>query len=129
MPIKQAALDAGADDAGICEYRESWTYTDRPRPIGRWVVVMAFAHDYDRLNTAPDEDAYIEVMAQYGRAGMAAKRLANWIRERGWPAESKTGPMTEDGGDRSNHPGKVGELGKHGSMIPAAIEAGLGEPG
>ncbi len=110
--IKQAALDAGADDAGICEYRESWTYTDRPRPIGRWVVVMAFAHDYDRLNTAPDEDAYIEVMAQYGRAGMAAKRLANWIRERGWPAESKTGPMTEDV-----------------LMIPAAIEAGLGELG
>ena len=111
-PIKQAALDAGADDAGICEYRDSWTYTDRPRPAGRWVVVMAFAHDYDRLNTAPDEDAYIEVMAQYGRAGMAAKRLANWIRERGWPAESKTGPMTEDV-----------------LMIPAAIEAGLGELG
>ena len=110
--VKQAALDAGADDAGICEYRDSWTYTDRPRPVGRWVVVMAFAHEYERLNSAPHEDAYVEVMAQYGRAGMAAKRLADWIRERGFPAEAKTGPMTEDV-----------------LMIPAAIEAGLGELG
>lgn len=110
--VKRAALEAGADDAGICEYRDSWTYTDRPRPVGRWVVVMAFAHEYERLNSAPHEDAYIEVMAQYGRAGLAAKRLANWIRERGFPAEAKTGPMTEDV-----------------LMIPAAIEAGLGELG
>ncbi len=110
--VKRAALEAGADDAGICEFRDSWTYTDRPRPVGRWVVVMAFAHEYERLNSAPHEDAYIEVMAQYGRAGIAAKRLANWIRERGFPAEAKTGPMTEDV-----------------LMIPAAIEAGLGELG
>lgn len=110
--VRRAALDAGADDAGICEYRDSWTYTDRPRPAGRWVVVMAFAHEYGRLNSAPHEDAYIEVMAQYGRAGVAAKRLANWIRERGFPAEAKTGPMTEDV-----------------LMIPAAIQAGLGELG
>ena len=110
--VRRAALEAGADDAGICEYRDSWTYTDRPRPAGRWVVVMAFAHEYGRLNSAPHEDAYIEVMAQYGRAGVAAKRLANWIRERGFPAEAKTGPMTEDV-----------------LMIPAAIEAGLGELG
>ncbi|MYB15128.1 MAG: 4Fe-4S dicluster domain-containing protein [Rhodospirillaceae bacterium] len=110
--VKRAARDAGADDAGICEYDESWTYTDRPHPAGRWVVVMAFAHEYERLNSAPHEDAYIEVMAQYGRAGIAAKRLANWIRERGFSAEAKTGPMTEDV-----------------LMIPAAIEAGLGELG
>ncbi len=110
--VRQAARDAGADDAGICEYRDSWTYTDRPRPDGRWVIVMAFAHEYDRLNSAPHEDAYIEVMAQYGRTGVAAKRLANWIRERGFSAEAKTGPMTEDV-----------------LMIPAAIEAGLGELG
>ena len=110
--VKRAALEAGADDAGISEYRDSWTYTDRKRPAGRWVVVMAFAHEYDRLNSAPHEDAYVEVMAQYGRAGIAAKRLANWIRERGFPAEAKTGPMTEDV-----------------LMIPAAIEAGLGELG
>ncbi len=110
--VKQASLEAGADDVGISEYRDEWTYTDRPRPVGRWTIVMAFSHDYDKLREAPDAAAYLEVMAQYGRAGMAAKKLANWIRERGFAAEAKTGPMTEDV-----------------LMIPAAIEAGLGELG
>jgi len=110
--VKQAALEAGADDVGVCLYQDEWTYTDRARPKGRWVVVMAFSHEYDNLNTAPNADAYIEVMKQYGRAGKAAKRLSNWIRDRGYVAEAKTGPMTEDV-----------------LMIPAAIEAGLGELG
>jgi len=110
--VKQAALDIGADDAGICDYREEWTYTDRPPPQGRWTIVLAFAHAYDNLRRAPDEEAYYEVMAQYGRAGTTAKHLANWIRERGYVAEAKTGPMTEDV-----------------LMIPPAIEAGLGELG
>lgn len=110
--VKAAALDCGADDAGICRYRPEWTYRDRPHPRGGWVVVMAFAHAYDKLKTAPDERAYIEVMAQYARAGGAAKHLANWIRARGYHAEGKTGPNTEDV-----------------LMIPAAIAAGLGELG
>jgi len=110
--VKQAALDAGADHVGICAFRDEWTYTDRPRPSGRWVVVLGFQHGYDNLKTAPHEDAYVEVMDQYGRAGIAAKKLASWIQERGFVAEAKTGPMSEDV-----------------IMIPAAIEAGLGELG
>ncbi len=110
--VKNAALECGADEAGICEYRPEWTYVDRPQPNGKWCIVMGFEHDFEELATAPDESAYIEVMNQYGRAGGAAKKLANWIRERGYPAEAKTGPMTEDV-----------------LMIPAAIEAGLGELG
>lgn len=110
--VKAAARELGADDIGICLYQDEWTYTDRPRPVGKWTIVLAFKHTYDNLNTAPDEDAYIEVMAQYGRAGITAKKVTNWIRERGFPAEAKTGPMTEDV-----------------LMIPAAIEAGMGELG
>ena len=110
--IKQAALHAGADDVGICEYRDEWTYTDRPRPKGRWTIVMAFQHDYDNLKIAPGEDTYIEVLAQYHRAGATAKKVASWIQERGFVAEAKAGPMSEDV-----------------IMIPAAIEAGLGELG
>jgi epoxyqueuosine reductase len=110
--VKAAARDCGADDAGICLYRPEWTFNDRPQPRGKWVVAMAFAHDYDNMRTAPHEKAYIEVMAQYARAGGAAKHLANWIREQGYFAEGKTGPNTEDV-----------------LMIPAAIEAGLGELG
>jgi epoxyqueuosine reductase len=110
--VKQAALDSGADQVGICKYLPEWTYVDRQQPMGKWAVVMAFSHDYDALNSAPDVDSLIEVMNQYGRAGKAAKHLTNWIADQGYLSEAKTGPNSEDV-----------------LMIPAAIAAGLGELG
>jgi ferredoxin len=110
--IKAAALEMGADDVGICLYDPEWSFADRPVPQGKWAIVMAFEHAYDNLSAAPDDATYIEIMRQYGRAGLSAKKLANWIKDRGHFAAPKTGPMTEDV-----------------LMIPAAIQAGLGELG
>ena len=109
---KAAALEMNADDVGICAWRQEWNFPDRPPPRGQWAIVMAFAHDYDNLKTAPADSTYVEIMAQYERAGSTAKHLANWIRDQGHFGEPKTGPMTEDV-----------------LMIPAAIEAGIGELG
>lgn len=110
--VKEAALEVGADQVGICEYRPEWTYDDRPVPRGKWAIVMVFAHDYENLKTAPHDDAYIEVMTQYARAAKTSKLLANWIRKKGWYADPKMGPNTEDV-----------------LMIPAAIAAGIGQLG
>lgn len=110
--VKAAALEIGAADVGITAWREEWNYPDRPAPPERWAVVMAFPQDYDHMIAAPADSAYIEVMDKYEAAGNTAKHLANWIRERGYAASPKTGPMTEDI-----------------LMIPAAIEAGMGELG
>lgn len=110
--VKQAGLDCGADVSGICEFDAEWTYDDRPVPKGKWTIVLGFAHDYENLKLAPSMNTYVEYVDQYARAGRTAKLLANWVRDQGWDAEAKTGPLSEDV-----------------LMIPAAIAAGLGELG
>ena len=109
--IKES-LEIGAEQVGVCEYNPDWTFADRPQPEGKWAIVLAFSHDYLRLNKAPDQDTYSEIIDQYGRAAMTAKLLANWIREQGWYADPKMGPNTEDV-----------------LMIPAAVAAGIGQLG
>ncbi len=116
--VKQAALDLKADDAGICVWNSEWTYPDRPAPKGTRAIVLAVIQSYDEMKPAPSISAFVEMMAQYERAGSSAKNLANWIRDRGWFAEAKTGPSTED---VLMIPPAIasgmGELGKHGSLI------------
>ncbi len=122
--VKDAARALKADDVGICAWQADWAYPDRPAPQGKWAIVLAFGQDYAAMKSAPSDDAYIHVMAQYERAGSTAKHLANWIRDRGHFAAAKTGPMTED---VLMIPPAIaaglGELGKHGSMIHRKLGA------
>ena len=67
--IKAAARKAGADDVGICAYRAEWSFVDCPAPQGKWAIVMAFEHAYEKMDAAPADAAYLEVMRQYARAG------------------------------------------------------------
>lgn len=75
--IKAIALEVGADDVGICAYRDEWYYDDRPVPQGKWAIVMAFKQSCESMLAAPAVESYVEVMGQYGRAGETSKRLAN----------------------------------------------------
>lgn len=84
------------------------------------IIVLGVAHDYEEISQAPGTRGGAEVLKQYGRAGAAAKRVANWLRSLGHPARPVTGPMT---GEILMIPPALdcgfGELGKHGSIISA----------
>ncbi|MFC3612250.1 4Fe-4S dicluster domain-containing protein [Lutimaribacter marinistellae] len=102
---------------GVAEMRPEWVFEGFEIPQTR-VIMLGVQHEYERIATAPEPTAGLEVMAQYARAALAAKTVAGWLREQGWPAEPVTGPMT---GALAMIPPAIacgfGELGKHGSII------------
>ncbi|MET0791928.1 MAG: 4Fe-4S dicluster domain-containing protein [Polyangiaceae bacterium] len=110
--IERIALECGADDVGITAMKSEYVFEGHAVPSQRWMIVIAVAQDYEAMKTAPSVRALVEVTHQYARGTRAAKGIANWLRERGHDALPYGGPMA-------------------GSflLIPAAIEAGLGELG
>jgi ferredoxin len=110
--LKRAALAAGADDVGVTAMRAGYVYQGHEVPSQRWMILIALAHDFAAVATAPSSRALIEVTRQYARGIRAARALASWIRQQGYDAQPYGGTMA-------------------GSflLIPAAIDAGLGELG
>ena len=109
--VKQTALAREADQVGIARMNQEWVFEGYEADY-EWIVVLAVAMEYAELATAPDDRSQTEVQKQYDRGSRAAIRLASWMRENGWDAMPHGGPVA----------GPV-------VMIPAAIEAGLGELG
>jgi epoxyqueuosine reductase len=110
--VKRAAIESGADDVGVALLRTEYVFEGHEIPPYRWMVVIAVEHAYDAMKSAPSMRALVEITRQYARGTRAAKGLANWLRRQGQDAFPYGGPMA-------------------GSfvLIPAAIEAGLGELG
>lgn len=109
--VKEASLAREADQVAITRLKPEWIFEGYEAPY-EWMVMIAVAMDYDCLKTAPSAKSQTEVQKQYARGTRAAYKLAAWMREQGWDALSHGGPQA----------GPV-------LMIPAAIEAGLGELG
>lgn len=109
---KAAAVEFGADDVGVAAMRADYVFEGREVPPYRWMVVIAVAQSYQAMKAAPSMQTLVEITRQYARGTRVAKSLANWFRARGQDAFPYGGPMA-------------------GSfvLIPAAIEAGLGELG
>jgi epoxyqueuosine reductase len=110
--VKRAAAESGADDVGITLLRAEYVFEGHEVPQYRWMVMIAVEHAYDALKAAPSMRTLVEVTRQYARGTRVAKGVANWLRRQGQDAFPYGGPMA-------------------GSfvLIPAAIEAGLGELG
>jgi ferredoxin len=110
--VKRAAAQCGADDVGVTPMRADYVFDGHDVPKYPWMIVLAVEQAYDAMAEAPSMRSLVEVTRQYARGTRAAKGLANWLRAEGYDAFPYGGPMA-------------------GSflLIPAAIEAGLGELG
>ncbi len=123
--VKAAALAAGADAVGITRMQPQWVFDGYDVPQ-QWVIMLAVAHDWDALHTAPAETAAAEVIRQYGRGIRVAKETAAYLRNSGHDAVPHGGPMA--------YPmllvpaaiaAGLGELGKHGSLINRTLGSNL----
>lgn len=96
---------------------EGYAIDDQPN-----VIMLGFSHDYEELRqvpgTAENGRGPAEVGRQYARCTRASYALAAWIRRQGFNAKPFPGPRADalllipaaiDAG--------LGELGKHGSLI------------
>lgn len=123
--VKAAAYAAGADAVGITSMQPQWVFEGH-EVTQRWVIMLCVAHDWEALQTAPEETAAAEVIRQYGRGIRVAKQVANAIRHDGHDATPHGGPMA--------YPmlllpaaiaAGLGELGKHGSLIHPTLGSNL----
>lgn len=94
------------------------------------VIILGIVHDYEELRQVPSspENArgITEVGRQYARGTRTSYALANWIRRQGYTAKPFPGPRASalllipaaiDAG--------LGELGKHGSLINRSYGSNL----
>ena len=113
--IKEFALNHHADVVGIAKMNQDWVF-EGFEVKEKYVVVVGVQHDYEEISQAPslpgNNRAIVEVGKQYTRAAMAAAELHNFAAAQGYATSCHPGPMAKDL-----------------LMIPAAIEAGLGELG
>jgi epoxyqueuosine reductase QueG len=95
-----------------------------------WVIVLALAHNYDRLKEVPSDETngvgVVDIGDQYARGTRASYGLANWIRSQGYNARAFPGPMADallliPPAIASG----LGELGKHGSLISRQFGSGV----
>lgn len=94
------------------------------------VIVLGIAHDYEELRQVADDPpsgrGITEVGRQYARGTRTSYKLANWIRGQGYTAKAFPGPRASslllipaaiDAG--------LGDLGKHGSLISRTYGSNL----
>jgi ferredoxin len=127
--MKDFALSHEADAVGIAAMDPLYVFegytVEEP-----WVIVLALAHNYERLRHVPSDETngigVSDIGDQYARGTRASYALANWIRSQGYNAHAYPGPMADalllvPPAIASG----LGELGKHGSLISPQFGAGV----
>jgi NAD-dependent dihydropyrimidine dehydrogenase PreA subunit len=115
--VLSLARDLGAGLAGVAEVGPDALFEGSDPGLKR-AVMLALPMRRAEMRFAPQPRAAVEVMRTYRAAAKVAIRLAERIREMGWPARAYGNPNCTDIlmiplAIRAG----IGELGKHGSMI------------
>jgi epoxyqueuosine reductase len=90
--VKAFALAHEADDVGISPMNPLYVFEgyriDEP-----WVIILALAHNYERLRQVPSDETngegICDVGDQYARGTRSSFSLANWIRSQGYNARGE----------------------------------------
>jgi epoxyqueuosine reductase len=127
--VRAFALAHEADDLGIAVMDPLYVFEgytiNEP-----WVIVLALAHNYERLKEVPSDETngigVVDVGDQYARGTRSSYALANWIRAQGYNANPYPGPSANalvliPPAIASG----LGELGKHGSLISRRFGSGV----
>ncbi|MDO8635836.1 MAG: reductive dehalogenase domain-containing protein [Dehalococcoidia bacterium] len=105
--VKDKAKELGISAVGIAEVNQDYAYKDKSIP-GKYAISLAMEMDKDKVNLAPGPEAEEEYWRVYYELGEANVKLAEFIREMGYPAYA-------------HHPLGTGRL----LMIPFAIASGI----
>ena len=125
--VKTHALEHEADIVGIAAMDPMYVY-EGYELNDPWVILVGVGMDYDEISQAPasfeNPTAGVVVAKEYNRAARACRELRNYILSQGYYAKAWQGPYASalnmipaaiDAG--------LGELGKHGSMINRELGA------
>lgn len=113
--VKDYALELGADDVGVAEFRPEFTFSDAPILPHTRVIAIAMQMKYDVMaDIGPTSQT--EVHRVYFKMLDVGVRLAEYIGSFGYQATAHP-----NGGELAHIPfaylAGLGELGKHGSLI------------
>lgn len=112
--IKDYAVAMGIDKIGITRIQPDWIFEGDELPE-KYVIVLATRMDYESLSATTVGNfrkSIYEIVDIYYFGHLRARKLADWLRGQGWGARGFGNPM-----------------GTALNVIPAAIEAGIGELG
>ncbi len=119
--VREFALENDSDQVGFTPVRPEYVYEGYEIAYPN-LIIIAVAMDYENLSTAPSniEDARsaTEVATKYNTAARSARLIGNFILQSGYNMKTFPGPMaTALNMIPAAIQAGMGELGKHGSMI------------
>ena len=115
--VKAVAHELGADMVGIAPVDPRYVY-DGFDGLDGFAIVFAIAMDYEgEILKLPRPETNVEYIRVYELLSRLGVELAQWIRDRGYPARAHTLRDEQLAMLPHAYTAGLGELGKHGSLI------------